>query len=1128
MKSTCLWILAACLLCVNGLCAAETVCPIGAANAAEAANSLGDKKANAKREKASKKEKKNTSAKNESIRPSKVTSPEEIVRQQLALVDFKALRLAVKDMHQDWPDRYKNVDTVLKKVDQFEKAFPTIGTGAEAKALLQFRRDLLLSNPLLDFDRMLVMRRNFSSNARKAISGNIGTATLNSRSLESLKNPADGWDNEIALMTDLRGDPKLETVYKPERKSIVCDMDLHFNADRILFSSVGTHDRWHVFEIGVDGASLTQLTPKDLPDVHHFDACYLPNDDVIFASTAIYQGVPCQGGKDSGAVLYRLYRDDDRIRQLCFEQDSDWCPRMMKDGRVMYLRWEYTDLAHFYSRILMSMNPDGTGQRELYGSGSHFPNGIFYARQVPGDSRNYIGILSGHHGVARSGRMVLFDPSISRFEHEGMVHEFPLRGQPIDATIKDKLVDGVWPHFIHPMPLNDKYTLVSMKASQSSLWGIYLVDVFNNMTLVKEIENEGLFEPVPLVKRPIPPMRPELVIPDAREATVTISDIYYGRGLPGVERGTVKALRVFAYDYNYNLIGGHGSQGIEACWDVKRVLGTVPVYEDGSTAFTIPANTPISVQPLDENGAAIQIMRSWFVGMPGEAVSCIGCHEDLNEAPPPKRTIAGSRAPSQITPWRGEARPFAFRFEVQPVLDKYCVTCHNGTQRDRPNFSDSYEGDGDGISSRDKQADRGLKTLDISNSYRALHPYVRRPGPESDMMTFKPMEYHASSSELIQILRKGHYGVKLDREAEERLYTWIDLNVPFKGHWNPGVYNEFPQVDRRLELSKQYAGISVSGDQEYLREKEKYLNRPRVEPVRFQKPKVVKTEVKVSAWPFEPKPAKTRMLKLKSGHEIELAHIPAGRFVMGSWNEDAAERPPCPVTIKKPFWMGSVEISNELYNLFDPEHDSRFIDQEGKDIEVPGYPANLPEQPVTRISWRQAMDFCAWLSDQTGRKVTLPTEAQWEWAARAGSDQPFYFGNLDADFGAWANLADTTLHHIAAKKGASRGVQKGKKYSTFVPLIDEVDDGQMTLCVVGSYKPNAWGLHDMHGNVAEWTRSDFRPYPYTDSEPNAGHEKVARGGSWRERPKRSTASFRIPYQPWQKVYNTGFRIVVED
>jgi len=69
-------------------------------------------------------------------------------------------------------------------------------------------------------------------------------------------------------------------------------------------------------------------------------------------------------------------------------------------------------------------------------------------------------------------------------------------------------------------------------------------------------------------------------------------------------------------------------------WDVRRVLGTVPVAEDGSSYFAVPANTPIAVQPLDAEGKAMHLMRSWFTAMPGEAVTCLGCHEDTNRAPP--------------------------------------------------------------------------------------------------------------------------------------------------------------------------------------------------------------------------------------------------------------------------------------------------------------------------------------------------------------------------------------------------------------------------------------------------------------------------------------------------------------
>ena len=92
-------------------------------------------------------------------------------------------------------------------------------------------------------------------------------------------------------------------------------------------------------------------------------------------------------------------------------------------------------------------------------------------------------------------------------------------------------------------------------------------------------------------------------------------------------RGKVKKLRVFAYHFGYNSSASHRFIGIESSWEVKRILGTVPIEADGSAFFRVPANTPISVQPLDQKGRALQLMRSWFTAMPGEVVSCVGCHE---------------------------------------------------------------------------------------------------------------------------------------------------------------------------------------------------------------------------------------------------------------------------------------------------------------------------------------------------------------------------------------------------------------------------------------------------------------------------------------------------------------------
>ena len=97
----------------------------------------------------------------------------------------------------------------------------------------------------------------------------------------------------------------------------------------------------------------------------------------------------------------------EKTRQLTFEQDSDWHPRVLPSGKIMYLRWEYTDTPHYYSRYLFQMNPDGTGQTELWGSGSYFPTAYVWARPIPGAGSKIIGVVSGHHAKSETGRLLM-------------------------------------------------------------------------------------------------------------------------------------------------------------------------------------------------------------------------------------------------------------------------------------------------------------------------------------------------------------------------------------------------------------------------------------------------------------------------------------------------------------------------------------------------------------------------------------------------------------------------------------------------------------------------------------------------------------------------------------------------
>jgi hypothetical protein len=172
---------------------------------------------------------------------------------------------------------------------------------------------------------------------------------------------------------------EMKTLYRPDKERFIGDLDLHYDADKMLFSMPDERDRWQIWEVRADGSGLRQVTPGVEPDVDNYDACYLPDDHIIFDSTRIFQGIPCVGGGDTVANLFRMDNDGSNVRRLCFDQDHDWCPTVMNDGRVLFTRWEYSDTPHYFTRILFSMNPDGTNQMEYYGSNSFWPNSMFYS-----------------------------------------------------------------------------------------------------------------------------------------------------------------------------------------------------------------------------------------------------------------------------------------------------------------------------------------------------------------------------------------------------------------------------------------------------------------------------------------------------------------------------------------------------------------------------------------------------------------------------------------------------------------------------------------------------------------------------------------------------------------------------
>ncbi|MEG1748305.1 MAG: SUMF1/EgtB/PvdO family nonheme iron enzyme [Tannerellaceae bacterium] len=1056
------------------------------------------------------------------------------VQCDLQWLNMDAIKLAFDDMKKQKGFDVAKYEPMYKELLQLQqKGFTGIYKGdatalADARKALDNKRSILLGNPLLNGDKVVATHFKLGSRARQAMAPDLGTQANNWSNQESARRI--GFDAEIVELSNLRGDIKTRSVYKAPNASSIADLRLHWDGDRMMFTQTMPDKRWNVFEVKMDGTGCKPLIENEEPDLEFYDGTYLPDGRIIANSNIGYQGVPCVSGDDPVGNMVQYDPKSKTLRRLTFDQDANWNPVVMNNGRVMYTRWEYTDLTHYYSRIIMHMNPDGTENKALYGSGSMFPNSTFDVQPLPGHSSAFVGVISGHHGIARSGRLIVFDPTKARKGTAGIVQEIPYRNRPVVELIKDELVNGVWPQFIKPTPLNDKYFLVAAKLDQQSLWGIYLVDIYDNVTCLMQAEGEGFISPVVLRKTATPPAIPDRVKLNDKEATVFIQDIYEGEGLMGVPRGIVKSLRLHAYEYAYvKTTSDHNWHGIQSGWDIKRQLGTVPVESDGSVIFKVPANTPISIQPLDENGVAIQWMRSWFTAQPGEVVSCVGCHEDQNQIPMPKRVIASQKAPSRLATPEGGVRSFTFDLEIQPILDRACIACHNG--------------EGKAFDMRGGKKDK----RGYGSSYLNLHPYVHRQGGEGDMVVLQPYEYHPNTSELVRMLKKGHHNVKLTDAEWLKLYNWIDYNAPDKGYFNANKITDFPykgfdQIARRKELTDKYAGGAGVDWKKEISDYAGYLkSKGEIKPVMPEKlPPVKEKTVKVKGWPFDATAIKAMLaneketrkeIELMPGVKMTFVRIPAGTFVMGSYQGEPDAYPISKVKIAKSFWMAEMEVTNEQFRTIYPDHDSRFVDQMWKDHVVQGYPANNPEQPVIRVSYNDAMEYCKKLSEKTGLHITLPTEAQWEWACRAGSAEDFWYGNMNTNFGKFENLADVTTLKFAVSGVNPQPMPKTSswyKYYTYLPKEEGVDDGNLIQVNSKAYQANPFGLYSMHGNIAEWTRSDYASYPYSEKVKTPSEYKVVRGGSYIERPKYSTAYSRKAYYPYQRVFNVGFRVVIED
>ncbi len=504
-----------------------------------------------------------------------------------------------------------------------------------------------------------------------------------------------------------------------DKNGVIRDPAVTFDGKKIIFAWKKSNrlDDYHLYDYEIETGEVRQLTfGLGYAD---YEPCPLPNGDILFNSTRCVQIVDCWWTEVSN--IYRCDADGNYLRRLSFDQVHTNYPALMDDGRVVYTRWDYNDRGQIFPQGLFQMNPDGTGQTEFYGNNSWFPTTLMHTRGLPGTSGKAVTILSGHHNN-QYGKLAIIDTSKGRQENSGVQ-----RIAPVLETTADRIdAWGQWgDRFSYPYPLSEREFIVAYNRQHGANkvepkeerdrpgdehscrtpFGIYWFDADGNRELLAYDPEISCNQPFPLAAREPVSIRDAAPEPEQKFGTYTVQDVYFGPGMEGVARGAAKKLRVIGLDFRSVGIGyndNHGPSGgamvstpisiSHGTWDVKIPLGETDVYEDGSACFQAPAHTPLYFQLLDENGHTIQTMRSWSTLQPGEHFSCLGCHEDKNVTLQPNQVGLAMRRgaqPLRHTPGmsmdeHGNPRGFSFAREIQPILDRHCVSCHNDDQQRPP------------------------------------------------------------------------------------------------------------------------------------------------------------------------------------------------------------------------------------------------------------------------------------------------------------------------------------------------------------------------------------------------------------------------------------------------------------
>ena len=572
------------------------------------------------------------------------------------------------------------------------------------------------------------------------------------------------------------------------------------------------HHRYFIYEAATDGSWVRQLsggpddpltTPDDLCTVliEDADPCYLPGGGFVFTSTRAQNYGRCHWGRY--VPSYLLYRADlppdgdmrssaTNIRQFSFAEANEWRPSILGDGRIVYTRWDYVDrVASRYAGLWVTRQ-DGTAVDIVYGNYCTTMRSCAAAHQVP-ETRFIVGVAGAHH-MFSTGTLVLIDPLA------GQDGEEPLTRLTPDTGILESEGWFQKGSYMDPMPVNDTLYFASYspesfgypkghphddKIAIRGHWqnprsyGVWLVDRLGGRELIYQDPEWSTFNPTPIAKRKCPPVMASTLPPPetAPDYGILYLQNIYDCRYP-IPSNSVAAIRVNKM-INMNACRRESwFPGSDYAY-YRETLGTVPVGEDGSAYFKIPAETPIQLQAIDTNGMAVMTMRSEIYAQKGEIQGCAGCHENKMTAAPVVKRPQGREPDVPVKEVElGYPGPISYVRSIQPIFDRRCISCHGlGAYKGQKNPYSLIGTTGilnllyerwelkDGILGKRVIRSGGKRQIATAWCY-------------AETIESKAYDYYAAASPLTWRIKRGHGGARLSDEEWKTLILWLDSNVP--------------------------------------------------------------------------------------------------------------------------------------------------------------------------------------------------------------------------------------------------------------------------------------------------------------------------------------------------------------